>query len=142
MTATIPSAHLATWLGTKMTPPTPSTPALTTLASSTPTSAAPGNPRRNVASMIFATSLTLLMTRRSGRATNSLADLSQSALWMEISNFLAALAGARRASALRAAVMPLATCLGPWMTPPSGGQTTLCAAASSEQPTKRNQPRE
>jgi len=57
---------------------------------------------------------------------------------MDITNTLAALARAQRASALGAAVMPLATILGPWMTPPSGGQTPLCAAARNEQPTKRN----
>jgi len=127
--AKILSAQPATSPGGPETKPTASTPALTTLATGTPISAAPGNRRPSVEPMTNASSPTRMTTPRSGRAMIMAADPSLAALRKEITSTHAVTAGARRVSALITANSPLATCPGLSATLTGGGPLMPCAAA-------------
>merc|ERR1719469_1821335 len=111
-----------------------STPALTTLATSTPTCAAAGSPRLFAVMMISASNHTPSKTLQSGRVTITPADLSLIAWKTATSNSEAENRAAKRDSVVYATVTAPATCLGPSMTSKSGSLLMLWFAARTECP--------
>merc|ERR1719361_2653050 len=146
MTVVIPRAPPAISPGLQTTKMNSSSCAQTTPRTSTSTTVKePGEARSSAENTMTASCLSQPTTARRGKARTSPADPFRVASTKAPSSMQGANARktdlARKASASKAAETRLATCPGPWATPPGGSLPMRCAAAkkSSEQQKSRKQ---